>query len=91
MAKKHDKLADHYDAMATGYEYGRQGEGERSVRSNEERGAQISTIQADLHSRFGGEIKPADTRDWVAFAHEFLKPMEFDQSVVCISQRAMAR
>ena len=31
---------------------------------------------AELQSRFGGEIKPADTRDWVAFAHEYLKPME---------------
>jgi ribosomal protein L11 methyltransferase len=32
--------------------------------------------QPELQTRFGGEIKPADTRDWVAFAHEFLKPME---------------
>jgi ribosomal protein L11 methyltransferase len=37
-----------------------------------------------LQSRFGGEIKPADTRDWVAFAHEFLKPMEIGQRIfVC--------
>jgi ribosomal protein L11 methyltransferase len=32
--------------------------------------------QSELQSRFGGDIKPADTRDWVAFAHEYLQPME---------------
>jgi ribosomal protein L11 methyltransferase len=31
---------------------------------------------AELQSRFGGTVAPADTRDWVAFAHEYLKPME---------------
>jgi ribosomal protein L11 methyltransferase len=37
-----------------------------------------------LQSRFGGEIKPADTRDWVAFAHEYLKPMEIGERIfVC--------
>lgn len=30
----------------------------------------------DLQTRFGGEVQPADTRDWVAFAREHLKPME---------------
>jgi ribosomal protein L11 methyltransferase len=40
--------------------------------------------QPALQSRFGGEIKPADTRDWVAFAHEYLKPMEIGQRIfVC--------
>jgi ribosomal protein L11 methyltransferase len=39
---------------------------------------------AGLQSRFGGEIKPADTRDWVAFAHEYLKPMEIGERIfVC--------
>jgi len=38
----------------------------------------------DLQSRFGGEIKPADTRDWVAFAHEFLTPMKIGERIfVC--------
>jgi ribosomal protein L11 methyltransferase len=37
--------------------------------------------QAELQSRFGGEIKPADTRDWVSFAHEYLKPMEIGQRI----------
>lgn len=38
----------------------------------------------DLQSRFGGEIRPADTRDWVAFAHEYLKPMEIGARIfVC--------
>jgi ribosomal protein L11 methyltransferase len=42
------------------------------------------TRAADLQSRFGGEIKPADTRDWVAFAHEYLKPMEIGERIfVC--------
>jgi ribosomal protein L11 methyltransferase len=39
---------------------------------------------AELQSRFGGEIKPADTRDWVAFAHEYLRPMEIGRRIfVC--------
>src|ERR1700733_1378937 len=39
---------------------------------------------AELQSRFGGEIKPADTRDWVAFAHEFLVPMKIGERIfVC--------
>ncbi|HEY3824941.1 MAG TPA: 50S ribosomal protein L11 methyltransferase [Bryobacteraceae bacterium] len=38
----------------------------------------------ELQSRFGGDIKPADTRDWVAFAHEYLKPMEIGARIfVC--------
>ena len=42
------------------------------------------TRAAELQSRFGGEIKPADTRDWVAFAHEYLKPMEIGERIfVC--------
>ncbi len=36
--------------------------------------------QSELQARFGGEVKPADTRDWVAFAHEHLKPMEIGAS-----------
>ena len=40
--------------------------------------------QPELQARFGGEIKPADTRDWVAFAHEYLKPMEIGRRIfVC--------
>src|SRR5690242_9972509 len=40
--------------------------------------------QSDLQARFGGEPHPADTRDWVAFAHEFLKPMEIGNKIfVC--------
>jgi ribosomal protein L11 methyltransferase len=40
--------------------------------------------QAELQSRFGGEAMPADNRDWVAFAHEFLKPMEIGKRIfVC--------
>jgi ribosomal protein L11 methyltransferase len=40
--------------------------------------------QPELQARWPGEIKPADTRDWVAFAHEYLKPMEIGQRIfVC--------
>ncbi len=42
------------------------------------------TRRAELQARFGGEVTPADTRDWVAFAHEHLKPMEIgDRIFVC--------
>ena len=40
--------------------------------------------QPELVARFGGEPVPADTRDWVAFAHEHLQPMEIGQRIfVC--------
>jgi ribosomal protein L11 methyltransferase len=40
--------------------------------------------QPELVERFGGEPAPADTRDWVEFAHEFLKPMQIgDRIFVC--------
>jgi ribosomal protein L11 methyltransferase len=40
--------------------------------------------QAALLERFGGEATPADTRDWVAFAHEYLQPMEIGKRIfVC--------
>jgi ribosomal protein L11 methyltransferase len=43
----------------------------------------------ELHARFGGEIKPADTRDWVAFAHEYLKPMKIGKRIfVCPEWRS---
>jgi ribosomal protein L11 methyltransferase len=39
---------------------------------------------AEVQARFGGEIEPADTRDWVAFAHEYLKPIEIGRRIfVC--------
>jgi ribosomal protein L11 methyltransferase len=40
--------------------------------------------QPELLVRFGGTASPADTRDWVAFAHEFLQPMEIGERIfVC--------
>ena len=40
--------------------------------------------QPELLARFGGEAAPADTRDWVAFAHEYLQPMEIGSRIfVC--------
>ncbi len=40
--------------------------------------------QPELVARFGGEPVAADTRDWVAFAHEHLQPMEIGERIfVC--------
>jgi ribosomal protein L11 methyltransferase len=42
------------------------------------------SLQEELLARYGGKTTPADLRDWVAFAHEFLKPMEIgDRIFVC--------
>jgi ribosomal protein L11 methyltransferase len=42
--------------------------------------------QPALLARFGGEAKPADTRDWVAFAHEHLKPMEIGERIFVVPE-----
>jgi len=42
--------------------------------------------QPELLSRFGGEAAPADTRDWVAFAREHLKPMEIGDRIFVIPE-----
>ena len=45
-----------------------------------------TTTRANLicNRVLAAKIKPADTRDWVAFAHEYLKPMEIGQRIfVC--------
>ncbi|HKD09417.1 MAG TPA: 50S ribosomal protein L11 methyltransferase [Bryobacteraceae bacterium] len=42
--------------------------------------------QAELLSRFGGEAAPADTRDWVAFAREHLKPMEIGERIFVVPE-----
>jgi ribosomal protein L11 methyltransferase len=40
--------------------------------------------KGDLQARFGGDPAPADLRDWVAFAHEYLKPMLIGERIfVC--------
>lgn len=42
------------------------------------------STQPGLLARFGGEAAPADLRDWVAFAREYLKPMEIGERIfVC--------
>ncbi len=47
------------------------------------------TRQPALVAQFPGEVTPADLRDWVAFAHEFLQPMEIGQRIfVCPEWRA---
>lgn len=42
--------------------------------------------QAELQARFGGEIQPADNRDWVAFAREYLQPMEIGKRIFVIPE-----
>lgn len=42
--------------------------------------------QQPLLDRFGGEARPADTRDWVKFAREHLKPMEIGQRIFVIPE-----
>ena len=44
--------------------------------------------QSELQARFGVEIKPADTRDWVAFAHEYLQPMKIGDRITVTGWRA---
>jgi len=42
--------------------------------------------QPELLARFGGNAQPADTRDWVAFAREHLKPMQIGQRIFVIPE-----
>jgi ribosomal protein L11 methyltransferase len=42
--------------------------------------------EPELVARFGGEARPADTRDWVAFAREHLKPMEIGRRIFVIPE-----
>ncbi len=42
--------------------------------------------QSELLKRFGGTAQPADTRDWVAFAREHLKPMRIGQRIFVIPE-----
>lgn len=42
--------------------------------------------QPGLLARFGGTAQPADTRDWVAFAREHLKPMQIGQRIFVIPE-----
>jgi ribosomal protein L11 methyltransferase len=42
--------------------------------------------QAAIVARFGGEAQAADTRDWVAFAREYLQPMEIGQRIFVIPE-----
>jgi ribosomal protein L11 methyltransferase len=42
--------------------------------------------QPELLARFGGEASPADTRDWVAFAREHLKPMKIGERIYVIPE-----
>jgi ribosomal protein L11 methyltransferase len=44
------------------------------------------TRQPELLSRFGGVAQPADTRDWVAFAREHLKPMQIGRRIFVIPE-----
>jgi ribosomal protein L11 methyltransferase len=39
-----------------------------------------------LQARFGGEVRPADMRDWVAFAREHLQPMEIGERIFVVPE-----
>jgi len=39
-----------------------------------------------LQARFGGEVKAADVRDWVAFAREHLQPMEIGERIFVVPE-----
>ena len=39
-----------------------------------------------LQARFGGEVKPADVRDWVAFAREHLQPMSIGERIFVVPE-----
>ena len=39
-----------------------------------------------LQARFGGEVHPADVRDWVAFAREHLQPMEIGSRIFVVPE-----
>lgn len=40
----------------------------------------------EIESRFGGEVRPADLRDWVAFAREHLQPMEIGDRIFVVPE-----
>jgi ribosomal protein L11 methyltransferase len=42
--------------------------------------------QPALTAQFGGAAQPADTRDWVAFAREYLKPMRIGERIFVIPE-----
>ncbi len=42
--------------------------------------------QPELTSRFGGEVHPADLRDWVAFARQHLHPMEIGRRIFVVPE-----
>ena len=49
-------------------------------------GKDNASKQAALLARFGGQAKPADTRDWVAFAREYLQPMPIGERIFVIPE-----
>src|SRR5580700_11245421 len=40
----------------------------------------------ELQARFGGQVHPADMRDWVAFAREHLQPMEIGERIFVVPE-----
>jgi ribosomal protein L11 methyltransferase len=43
-------------------------------------------LASGLQLRFGGEVRPADVRDWVAFAREHLQPMEIGERIFVVPE-----
>lgn len=44
------------------------------------------SLAPGLQARYGGEVRPADTRDWVAFAREHLQPMEIGERIFVVPE-----
>jgi ribosomal protein L11 methyltransferase len=43
-------------------------------------------LAPELQARFGGEVRPADLRDWVAHAREHLQPMEIGKRIFVVPE-----
>lgn len=43
-------------------------------------------LASGLQARFGGEVRPADLRDWVAHARQHLQPMEIGQRIFVVPE-----
>lgn len=81
-AKKEMTIADLWEAGCTGIvELSDEGDTAR-MRAFFDDDARAT----DLQARFGGEVHPADMRDWVAFAREHLKPREIGERIFVVPE-----
>ena len=81
-ADKEMTIADLWEAGSTGIVEVEDWDDAATLRAFFDNDAQ----QAELLERFGGEARPADTRDWVQFAREHLKPMEIGERIFVVPE-----